>query len=80
VVICPRGKGLAWREVINGVQVYRFPVPMGGTSTLSYLAEFLIATIFINVLTLWVWIRFGMDILVMYNPPDSLFIADYYLN
>lgn len=75
VVICPRGKGHSWRETINGVRAYRFPIPAGGKTTLGYLAEFCMATTFMTVLTLWVWMRHGMDILLMYNPPDSLFVA-----
>jgi len=75
VVICPRGKGHSWRETINRVRAYRFPMPAGGKTPLSYLAEFCVATAFMTVLTLWVWICHGMDLLLMYNPPDSLFVA-----
>jgi glycosyltransferase involved in cell wall biosynthesis len=74
-VICPRRQGESWHESINGVRIYRFPVPAGGTTVVSYLAEFFSATLVITLLILWVWVRHGLDVLLMYNPPDSLFIA-----
>lgn len=74
-VICPRHKGQARFEVVGNVRVYRFPAPLTGTRALNYLFEFAYTTIAITVLTLWVWIRHGMDILHIFNPPDSLFIA-----
>lgn len=74
-VICPRGQGQPWRDLINGVRVYRFPVLVSGTTVASYLAEFFCATLVITLLTLWVWVRHGLDVLHIYNPPDSLFVA-----
>jgi glycosyltransferase involved in cell wall biosynthesis len=75
VVISPNGWGTPAHVVVNGVNVYRFPLRFAGKTWLSYFREFLTATFFISVLTIWVWIRHGMDVLLMYNPPDSLFFA-----
>jgi glycosyltransferase involved in cell wall biosynthesis len=74
-VICPRGQGQPWRESINGVQVYRFPNPTAGTRAFSYVIEFPLATLMIALLTQWVWLSHGLDVLVASNPPDTLFVA-----
>lgn len=74
-VICPHRQGQPWRESFDGVQVYRFPNPAVGTGVFSYVIEFLLATLMITLLTLWVWLRDGLDVLLLYNPPDTLFVA-----
>lgn len=74
-VISPRRKGQSKYEKVNGVQVYRFSLPAYGSKTTSYLMEFLHATFVMTLLTLWVWFRHGLDILHVFNPPDTLVIA-----
>jgi glycosyltransferase involved in cell wall biosynthesis len=74
-VISPRLKGQARYEIVNNVRVYRFFIPLTGTRAINFLFEFLYATIALTILTLWVWLRHGMDVLHIYNPPDTLFVA-----
>lgn len=74
-VICQRRRGQPWYELINGVRVYRFLLPAYGNKAASYVMEFLHATFVMTLLTLWVWLRHGLDVLHVYNPPDSLFVA-----
>lgn len=74
-VISPRGKGQPGHEVVNGVRAYHFRLPTGGTSAPAFLLEYSVATLMMTLLTLWVWLRRGLDILTIYNPPDSLFVA-----
>jgi glycosyltransferase involved in cell wall biosynthesis len=74
-LICPRAQDQCWREMINGVRVYRFPTIEAGLHAASFVLEFFWATLVITILTLWVWIRHGMDVLHIFNPPESLFIA-----
>lgn len=74
-VICPRDHGQSWSEIVNGVHAYRFWMPPTGQHIGSYLVEFFWATLAITFLTLWVWARHGMDVLHIYNPPESLFVA-----
>jgi glycosyltransferase involved in cell wall biosynthesis len=75
IVICPHIRGQLWRETINGVRIYRFLTLAGGTHVISYLMEFFWATFIMTVLTLWVWLRHGMDVIHIYNPPETLFVA-----
>lgn len=74
-VMCPRGRGQSWQETINGVRIYRFPLLGVGTGAINYAFEFLYATLIMALLTLWIWIRHGLDVIHIYNPPDTLFTA-----
>jgi glycosyltransferase involved in cell wall biosynthesis len=74
-VISMRGQGQSRHEVINGVRVYRFFLPPYGNKVVGYILEFLHASISLTAMTLWVWLRHGLDVLHVYNPPDSLFVA-----
>lgn len=74
-VASPRIKGLAWHETIDDVEVYRFPFLQAGKSKFSYLLEFSVATVMMTLITLWIWMRRGMDVLYFYNPPDLLFLV-----
>lgn len=73
-VIALHRRGQPWREMVNRVRVYRFPLPRG-TSAAAYALEFLCATLAMTLLTFWVWLRHGLDVLHVYNPPDCLFVA-----
>ena len=74
-VVCPREDGQPWRERVDGVAVYRFPWPPGGSGLLGYLLEFGYATLAILGFSLWVWLRRGVDVVHAANPPDTLFIV-----
>jgi hypothetical protein len=79
-VISPMGKGFdAAHEVIDGVHVYRHPLPPDGNGALGYLREYGAA--------LWHEIRLafrvrrerGVDILHGCNPPDLIFLVAWAL-
>ena len=74
-VISMRGPGQSRTEVVNGVRTYRFVLPPYGNSVLGYFLEFLHASLALTVMTLRVWLRHGMDVLHVYQPPDALFVA-----
>lgn len=74
-VISPRAPHEPARETVNGVTLYRFPMPIKGTGALTHLVEFALSTIAGVVLTLWVWARRGLDVLHIYAPPDSIMCA-----
>jgi len=71
-VIAPRGAAQPWTENIEGVSVYRFPAPPGGVGVLSYAFEFGYATLAMLLLTAWVSISKGVDVIHAANPPDTL--------
>ncbi len=73
-VICPNGPGDRYHEYADGVNVYRFPVPYRGNGLLGYVFEFGYATLAMLMLTIWVWLRHGFDVIHAANPPDTLFV------
>ena len=73
-VISPRGNGQPWTEVIDGVRVYRFPAPPGGSGLLGYAFEFGYATFAMLLLSIWVALRRGVHVIHAANPPDTLFV------
>ncbi|MFO1393260.1 MAG: glycosyltransferase family 4 protein [Steroidobacteraceae bacterium] len=73
-VISPRGKGQSWTETVHGVEVYRFPAPPGGSGLIGYAFEFGYATLAMFLLTCWIAVRHGIDVIHAANPPDTLFV------
>lgn len=74
-VICPIGKGYeARREVIDGVTIYRHPLPLEADGALGYVLEYGCALFWELVLSLRVAVREGFDVLQACNPPDTIFL------
>ncbi|HVB64839.1 MAG TPA: glycosyltransferase family 4 protein [Nitrolancea sp.] len=73
-VICPRNEKQPGHETINGVRVIRYPSPPTGNGLVGYLAEYGYSTAASFVLSLWVAMRGGFDIVHSHNPPDTMFV------
>jgi glycosyltransferase involved in cell wall biosynthesis len=73
-VIAPRASKQSWVENLDDISVYRFPAPPGGSGLLTYAIEFGYATFAMLLLTTWVWVRNGLDVIHAANPPDTLFV------
>lgn len=78
-VICPKASGQPWWEVLNGVRVYRYPMPPAANSFLGYFWEYgysMVAAFLLSMVVCW---REGCDIVHAHNPPDTfVFIAAFY--
>ena len=73
-VICPKGKGHdESREVLEGVHIYRHPMPVEGTRAVTYGLEYGIALFWQLWLTLRVAADRGFDVIHACNPPDMIF-------
>ena len=74
-VICPKGKGYekSYQE-LEGVYIYRHPLPHEGSGALGYLVEYSSALFWEFFLSLRVWRRHGFDVIQACNPPDLIFI------
>lgn len=83
-VICPDAKGAhAGRvidrqrrpkhEILEGINVYRFPLTFAERGMASYIREYLMAFVYIAWLSWKVWRKHGFDILHVCNPPDIFF-------
>ena len=73
-VVAPRAPGQPWSERLDGIDVYRFPPPPGGEGVLSYAFEFGYATFAMLLVSIWVALRKGFDVVHAANPPDTLFV------
>jgi glycosyltransferase involved in cell wall biosynthesis len=71
-VISPERRRLPSRMLIEGIAVYGFPQLSFNRGTLGYLAEYFYATLAITIITAYVWITRGFDIIHVANPPDCL--------
>lgn len=74
-VICPTGKGYEARyEEIDGVHIYRHPLPIDAKGASGYLLEYG-AALFHETRLAWKILRkHGFDTIQGCNPPDLLFL------
>ncbi len=74
-VICPKGMGATkGYELIDGIHVYRHPLPLEAEGALGYITEYASALFFEFVLAWWIFFRHGFDLLHACNPPDTIFL------
>jgi len=75
-IICPTGKGYEKRyEVIDGVHIYRHPLPMEAEGALGYLIEYGAALFWEFTLAFRVLFTRGFDVIHACNPPDLIFLV-----
>ena len=74
-VICPTGGAYQARhEMIDGIAIFRHPLPIEADSALGYIAEYTIALFWQFVLSLRVKTKIGFDVIQACNPPDTIFL------
>lgn len=74
-VICPKGHGATESYVeIDGIHIYRHPLPIEARGALAYPLEYLSALLFELVLTWRVLLTRGFDVIHGCNPPDTIFL------
>src|SRR5215210_5377563 len=71
-VICPRAKEQPAFEVIDRVNVYRFPAPRAANGLVGYAWEYGYSTLAFLLVSVWVLFRHGFDVIHAHNPPDIL--------
>jgi glycosyltransferase involved in cell wall biosynthesis len=75
-VLSPRGKGYSkGYEELEGVHVYRHPIPQEGNSPLGYLWEYGWALFWECLYTWWIFLTRGFDVIQGCNPPDNIFLV-----
>lgn len=75
-VLCPMGKGFeAAYELIDGIHVYRHPMPKEGRGALGYLREYGCALIWEALYSSWIYLRRGFQVIQGCNPPDDVFLV-----
>ncbi|MEO1082251.1 MAG: glycosyltransferase family 4 protein [Pseudomonadota bacterium] len=75
-IICPTGKGHDERyECLEGIHIYRHPLPFEADGALGYLLEYSTALFWEFFLSFRVLRRHGFDVLHACNPPDLIFLV-----
>jgi len=74
VIVCPRSKGYEKKyELLEGIHIYRHPLPMEGHGAIGYALEYL-AALFWQFLLAWIILfKHGFDVIHACNPPDNIF-------
>jgi glycosyltransferase involved in cell wall biosynthesis len=77
VVVCPQGdeRDTAPFELLEGVEIHRYPATFANGSTLGYLREYATALWWMSWLALRLGGRRGFDVVHACNPPDLLLLA-----
>ncbi len=75
-IICPTGKGHERRrETIEGVEIYRHPLPLEAKGPIGFLAEYGAALFWETVLAWRIFFGNRFDVIQGCNPPDLIFIV-----
>ena len=75
-VLSPRGKGAEKRhEVLEGIHIFRHPMPREGNSALGYVYEYSSALFWEFLYTLWIFVLRGFEVIQGCNPPDDIFLV-----
>jgi glycosyltransferase involved in cell wall biosynthesis len=74
-IICPKMKGYNKAyECINGIEIYRHPLPVEASSAFGYLLEYSISLFWEFVLSWKIFFRKKFQVIQGCNPPDLVFI------
>jgi glycosyltransferase involved in cell wall biosynthesis len=75
-VLCPKGKGFEDDyELLDGIHIYRHPMPSEGDSALGHLVEYGSALFWEFFYSLWIYLRRGFHVIQGCNPPDNVFLV-----
>jgi glycosyltransferase involved in cell wall biosynthesis len=75
-VLCPKGKGFEkGYELLEGVHIYRHPMPAEGNSAFGYVWEYSWALLWEFLYTWWIFLRRGFHVIQGCNPPDDIFLV-----
>lgn len=75
-VLCPRGKGyMKGHEILDGIHVYRHPMPKEANSPFSYVFEYACALFWEFLYSWWIYLRHGFQVIQGCNPPDDIFLV-----
>jgi glycosyltransferase involved in cell wall biosynthesis len=74
-VLCPKGKNYRQGyERLEGIHIYRHPMPKEGNGVLGYVCEFSSALFWEAIYTTWIYFRRGFRVIQGCNPPDDIFL------
>ncbi|MBL4656403.1 MAG: glycosyltransferase family 4 protein [Flavobacteriales bacterium] len=75
-IICPKMKGFnASYEELEGIQIYRHPLPIEASGAIGYLLEYFIALFWEFLLSVKLFIKKRFHVIHGCNPPDLIFLV-----
>ena len=75
-VLCPKGKGYEkGYECLDGIHIYRHPIPRERDSHLGFAWEFFSALFWETLFSWWIFLRRGFHVIQGCNPPDDIFLV-----
>jgi glycosyltransferase involved in cell wall biosynthesis len=75
-VLSPKGKGYTkGHEVLEGVHIYRHPMPNEAESARGYLWEYSCALFWEFVYSWWIFLTRGFQVMQGCNPPDNIVLV-----
>jgi glycosyltransferase involved in cell wall biosynthesis len=75
-IICPKGRGYEQSyELLEGIHIYRHPLPFEASGGLGYLLEYATALFWEMLLAVRVASTRGFDVIHACNPPDLIFLV-----
>jgi glycosyltransferase involved in cell wall biosynthesis len=76
ITLAPRGGSCQRRyELLDGVHIYRHPIPSEGHSQLGYIWEYGFALLWQLLYSWWIYLRHGFQVIQGCNPPDDIFLV-----
>jgi glycosyltransferase involved in cell wall biosynthesis len=75
-IICPQMNGYTKSyEVVNGIKIYRHPLPIEGVGALGYFIEYINAIFWQCYLSWKIYLKKRFHVIQGCNPPDLIFIT-----
>lgn len=75
-VLCPKGKSYRRTyERLEGIHIYRHPMPSEGYRMIGYLLEYVCALFWEMAFSLWICLRRGFHVIQGCNPPDTIVLV-----
>ncbi len=75
-IICPKMNGYTKKyEYINGIHIYRHPLPLEASGATGYLIEYTTALFWEMWLSLKIYFRQPFQVIQGCNPPDLIFLV-----
>lgn len=69
-VICPWAAGERWHHKFDNVLTYQYPPPPSASGLVGYFFEYTYTFAATALLTVWIAVRGGFDVVHAHNPPD----------
>ena len=75
-IICPKAKGYTARyECLNGIHIYRHPLPLEASGALGYLWEYASSLFWEFILSWRIFFKRRFHVIQGCNPPDLIFLV-----